>query len=100
MDENPKSLMIEALGKVESIIAQVNQGQRLEALDKMPAILQALAPPPPPPPMPPVDLQGEGHTIIVNNNPGGNNDISFVKGGWVSRKTGTSKVRSGEFKVQ
>lgn len=99
MDENPKSVMIEALGKVESIIDMINQGQRLEALDKMPAILQALAPPQDP--MPPLDLQGEGHTVIINNNPGGNNDISFGKGGWVSRKTGTSgKTRSGEFKVQ
>jgi hypothetical protein len=92
--------MSEALDKVAILLDKINQEQRLEALDKMPALLQALAPPQDP--MPPMDVQGEGHTIIVNNNPGGNNDISFGKGGWVSRKTGTgtSKARSGEFKVQ
>ena len=97
MDSNPMS---EALDKVAILLDKINQEQRLEALDKMPALLQALAPPQDP--MPPLDLQGEGHTVIINNNPGGNNDISLGKGGWTARKTGTSsgKARSGEFKVQ
>ena len=96
--ENPMSAILEALGKVESIVDKMKEEERLEALAQMPAILRALVPQQP---IPLGDIQGEGHTIIVNNNPGGNNDISLGKGGWTSRKTGTSaSTRSGEFKVQ
>lgn len=91
--QNP---MLEALDKVAGILDKIEENQRLNALDKIPAILQALIPS-----TPLGDIQGEGHTIIINNNTGGNNDISLGRGGWTSRKTGTSaSTRNSAFKVQ
>ena len=81
------------LKDLAEVLKLLPEGDRLTAIDKLSAIFQTKAQ------EVKVKSNKECHVLSFNNV--GNNDVRFGRGGWTSKKTGTStSSRSSAFKVQ